>query len=142
MAAVGFARAGARAACLAAARKVELQEHRAGDGLVVLFARKQPFSKTPYFAISADPDDLFASRTARSPGYAGKLRGDARGHHYVLYDHGKAPTKIQSTRDSPDGGLPPSLIDGKPLRRELGLFSFRYGAESTQGSSHAVSTGI
>lgn len=134
-AALGFARNGAWQAAEAAARQIELQEHKAGDGLVVLFARMQPYSKTPYFAISTNPDDLFASRSSRSSGYAGKLRGDAVGHHYVLYDSGNAPS--QDSRPSPDLGVP--IAGGSSLRRELGLISFRHSGGGVQLPSGTVS---
>jgi hypothetical protein len=66
-------------------------DHEDGSGRLLMCARKMWKSREPHYVISTNMDDLYRKREERSRHYMGKLRADASGSEYVLYDAGKSP---------------------------------------------------
>mmetsp|Transcript_20503 Transcript_20503/g.25877 ORF Transcript_20503/g.25877 Transcript_20503/m.25877 type:complete len:335 (+) Transcript_20503:430-1434(+) len=69
-------------------------DHEDGSGRLILSARKVLKSKTPYYVISTQREDLYRDREERSHHYLGKLRGNSSQTEYIMFDSGDNPNHL------------------------------------------------
>jgi len=69
-------------------------DHEDGSGRLLLSARKLLKSRESHYVISTNQDDLYKKRSDRSRHYMGKLRGNAAGTEYTLFDDGASPKEL------------------------------------------------
>lgn len=109
-------------------------DHEDGSGRLLMCARKMWKSREPHYVISTNMDDLYRKREERSRHYMGKLRADASGSEYVLYDAGKSPKDLgldEETKMSESG----VLNDGtSSLRRELCVICYSPPSKKGKGA--------
>ena len=69
-------------------------DHEDGSGRLLLSAKKLLKSRESHYVISTNQDDLYKKRMDRSRHYMGKLRANAAGTEYTLFDEGASPKEL------------------------------------------------
>jgi hypothetical protein len=75
-------------------------DHEDGSGRLLLCAKKMLQSRESHYVISTNMDDLYRKREVRSRHFMGKLRGNAAGTDYTLYDNGVSPKELGVCSDT------------------------------------------
>ncbi|XP_042190730.1 tubby protein isoform X1 [Callorhinchus milii] len=91
-------------------------EREGGEQILLLTAQKRKKSKTSNYVISTDPTD----QTKKGAGFVGKLRANALGTAFTLYDKGQKPVRT-------------GLLSRDQIRQELAAICYDVNLFGFQG---------